>query len=579
MSLGEGARYLGARCRGVIVQQPSVREQSWQGLQGRQFDVIVIGGGVLGAATARDAALRGLSVALVEADDIASGTSSKSSKLIHGGFRYLEQGDLPLVFESVSERQIMMKVAPHLVRPLGFLFPIYKHDPVRLATLRLGLFVYEGLALFRSPKLHRKLDADEVHKEFPLLRTDGLKGAPLFWDCATDDARITLENIIDAQRAGAVVLTHARATRLFKDASGRLRGVEVIDNLDRSATPRTIEIAGHAIVNATGPWADRTRSLSRDSHQLRLTKGVHIVLPASRLPIPHTIVAFHPVDHRVLFIIPWGDQVYVGTTDTDYEGDPALVRATRADVDYLLAAVHAYLPSVRIRPEEITATWAGLRALIRAEGVPPSQVSREHVITEDPDGLITIAGGKLTTHRRTGAEITDHLLRWFERSGQAHSPLKSIDTAHLPLPGAVDWPEDDDGQIVAKRIDTLVSGRLPAETTRYLADRYGTLGLALAREAARDERLLAPLVPGRPEILGQVDWAVHQELAATVTDFMERRTQLFFRAVDQGLSALPAVSARMALLLGWTEEQRERYVREYMEEVARSRAWRDEPTA
>jgi glycerol-3-phosphate dehydrogenase len=560
------------------VQQPSVREQAWKQLQGHEFDLIVVGGGVLGAATARDAALRGLRVALIEANDIASGTSSKSSKLIHGGFRYLEQGELSLVFESVSERQTMMKVAPHLVRPLGFLFPIYQNDPVRLATLRLGLMVYEGLALFRSPKLHRKLDVDEITKAVPQLRTDGLRGAPLFWDCATDDARITLENVIDARRAGATVITHARVDQMLKGPKG-LRGVRVVDNLDRGPSPRQIEVSGKAIVNATGPWADRTRSLSRPSHQLRLTKGVHIVLPASRLPIPHTIVAFHPKDHRVLFFIPWGDQVYIGTTDTDYDGDPALVRATRADVDYLLEAVHAYMPGLRVRPEEITATWAGLRALIRAEGVPPSQVSREHVITEDPEGMITIAGGKLTTHRRTGIEVVEQVLKWLRSSGRGHSPVKSVDSAHLPLPGAVDWPADDDGKIVAGQVDAAAGGRLPAPTCRYLADRYGTLALPLVKEAVKDERLLAPLVPGRPEILGQVDWAVHEELAATVTDFMERRTQLFFRDEQQGLTAVPAVAQRMAALLGWTEAQREESVREYEEEVARSRAWRDEAPA
>jgi glycerol-3-phosphate dehydrogenase len=558
------------------VQQPSVRDQAWKQLQEREFDLIVIGGGVLGAATARDAALRGLRVALIEANDIASGTSSKSSKLIHGGFRYLEQGELSLVFESVSERQVMMKVAPHLVRPLGFLFPIYKDDPVRLATLRLGLMVYEGLALFRSPKLHRKLDVDEIVKAVPQLRTEGLRGAPLFWDCATDDARITLENVIDATRAGATVLTHARVDELLKGpvarGSGGLRGVRVVDTL----SPRQVEVSGKVMINATGPWADRTRSLSRPSHQLRLTKGVHIVIPAHRVPIPHTIVAFHPRDHRVLFIIPWGDQVYIGTTDTDYEGDPALVRATRADVDYLLEALHAYMPSVAVKPEEITATWAGLRALIRAEGVPPSQVSREHVITEDPEGLITIAGGKLTTHRRMGIEVVDHALKWLRSSGRGHSPVKSIDSAQLPLPGAANWPEDDDGKIVAGQVDVAAGGRLPPQTCRYLADRYGTLAVPLVKEALADERLLAPLVPGRPEILGQVDWAVRHELAATVTDFMERRTQLFFRDAQQGLSAVPVVAERMGKLLGWTDAQREESVREYQEEVARSRAWRTE---
>lgn len=553
---------------------PPSRAETWERLSQKTFDLAIVGGGVLGAATARDAALRGLSVALIEQDDIASGTSSRSSKLIHGGFRYLEQGDLSLVFESVSERQVMMSVAPHLVRPLGFLFPVYKHDPVRLITLNLGLFVYEGLALFRSPKRHRNLSLDEIKQEIPLLRGEGLQGAPLFWDCATDDARITLENVIDARDHGAVVLNHARAVSLLS-SGGKISGVRVEDQLSAGESPRTVEIKAGCVVNATGPWSDRTRSMSvAGSHQLRLTKGVHIVFPAAKLKLPHTVVAFHPKDKRVLFIIPWGDQVYCGTTDTDYEGDPAEVRATRSDVQYLFEAIHAYFPSVRIEESEITATWAGLRALIRAEGVPPSQVSREHVITEDPSGLISIAGGKLTTHRRTGIEITDHVLRWLDRSGHPYSKPKKLDSSTLPLPGARDWPEDDDGALVAAQIDGVLGGRVSPETCRYLADRYGTLALPLARMALADERLLKPLIPGRPEIVAQIDWAVTRELAATVTDFMERRTQLFFRASDQGLSALPVVAARMAELLSWSDAQRQRSEQHYRDEVARSRAWK-----
>jgi glycerol-3-phosphate dehydrogenase len=273
-------------------------------------------------------------------------------------------------------------------------------------------------------------------------------------------------------------------------------------------------------------------------------------------------------------MIPWGDQVYCGTTDTDYEGDPALVSADRADIDYLLAAVDAYFPTVKVRPEEITATWAGLRPLIRAEGVAPSQVSREHVITVDPDGLVSIAGGKLTTHRRMGAEVVEEAVEVMKKGGHTLPPLKAVNTAQLPLPGAVDWPEDDDGTIVAQRIAEAATGLLPAETCRYLADRYGTRALDLARTAVADQRLLQPLVPGRPEILAQVDWAVHNELACTVTDVLERRTQLYFRDVDQGLGAVDVVADRMAELLDWSVAERARMVEGYRAEVARSRAWK-----
>jgi glycerol-3-phosphate dehydrogenase len=551
------------------------REAAWDTIGRDAFDLVIVGGGVIGAGAARDAALRGLRVAVVEANDIASGTSSRSSKLIHGGLRYLEQGDLSLVFESVTERRIMMHIAPHLARPLGFLFPIYAHDPVRLATLRLGLIVYEGLALFRSPKRHKTLSAAEILEEVPQLRSAGLRGGPLYWDCMTDDARLTLETLLDARNAGATLLTYARVDELLHGADGRISGVRVRD-VEGGAAGRTVDITAAAVINATGPWSDRVRSSGgRESHQLRCTKGVHIVAPAARVPVEHTIVCFHPKDQRLLFVIPWGDQVYIGTTDTDYEGDPRDVCATREDVDYLLEAVDAYFPTIRLRPEEITATWAGLRPLIRAEGVAPSQVSREHVITVDPDGLVSIAGGKLTTHRRMGAEVVDEAIKGLEKRNHPLPNLRAANTAQLALPGAVGWPDDDDGTQVGRRVSEAAGGLLPDATCRYLADRYGTRAIDLVHFAVANQELLQPLVPGRPEILGQVDWAVHEELARTVTDFMERRTQLYFRDVDQGLGAIAAVAGRMAELLGWSDSVREASAAEYRAEVARSRRWRE----
>ena len=484
-----------------------------------------------------------------------------------------EQGDLSLVFESVSERRIMMQLAPHLVRPLGFLFPIYTHAPVALTTLRLGLMVYEGLALFRSPKLHKTWSKKRLAKEIPLLETKELRGGPLYYDCMTDDARLTLETLLDAERAGAVVLTYARATKLQHGENGRIEAVSVRDGFGRLADVR---VRAGVVLNATGPWSDRVRSLGgKDSHQLRCTKGVHIVLPADRIPLPHTIVCFHPKDQRVLFIIPWADQVYVGTTDTDYEGDPAEVAADRADIDYLLEAVAAYFPTVKFEPHEITSTWAGLRPLIRAEGVAPSQVSREHVITVDDDGLVSIAGGKLTTHRRMGAEVVDATVEVMKRHGHEHPELKVVNTAQLKLPGALDWPAGGVAD-VARQVAEAGNGRLDEKTCAYLADRYGTRAVALARLAASEQRLSQPLVPGRPEILAQVDWAVTTEHARTVTDVLERRTQLYFRDTHQGLGAVSVVGERMAELLGWSDEERAASERRYQDEVARSRAWRRE---
>ncbi len=557
------------------------REQTWSRLAASTFDLVIIGGGVIGAAAARDAALRGLKVAVFDSNDTAAGTSSKSSKLVHGGLRYLEQREFSLVFESVNERRVLLQIAPHLVHPMGFAFPIYDDSPVKLTALRVGLMVYEGLALFRSPKRHRTLTRKETQVAFPELRSKGLKGSPLYWDCMTDDARITLEHLLDAQQNGAAVLTYGRVMGLLRDGHGRISGVRVKDALDDSANPREVEVQAHAVINATGPWSDRVRGLSQpDSHQLRCTKGVHIVVPAERIQAKHVVVCTHPKDKRVLFVIPWGDMVYVGTTDSDYEGNPREVAADRADVDYLIDSVNAYFPGVNLTDADVTATWAGLRPLIRAEGLSPSEVSREHTITVDPDGLISIAGGKLTTCRRMGAEVVQQAIDWMALSGNPRDNLHIANTAQQPLPGAVGWPEnDEDGQSVVRLVVEAAAGKLPKPTCRYLTERYGTRAIDLARMAVTDQRLLQPLLPHRPEILAQVDWAVKREMALTVTDFMARRTQLFFRDANQGLDAVETVAERMAELLGWGPERRQRSSDAYRAEVAMSRRWRIDPTA
>ncbi|NOY27059.1 MAG: glycerol-3-phosphate dehydrogenase [Oligoflexia bacterium] len=536
------------------------------------FDLLVVGGGITGAGAARDAARRGLRVALVEQKDLASGTSSRSSKLVHGGLRYLEQGEFSLVFESVTERRVLMEIAPHLVNPLGFIFPVYKNSRRGVFTVNVGMWLYDGLSLFRSPKRHRNLSRKDIAAEEPLLGQQDLKGAPLYYDCATDDARLTLENALDAAAQGAVVATYTRVVGFMRDEGGRIIGARVREQL----SGKELDVRAHAIINATGPWSDRTRALSMDggAARLRPTKGVHIVVDAERLAVNNAVVTFHPKDGRVLFAIPWGDRTYVGTTDTDYAEDPAEVAATCEDVAYLLAAVNSYFPSARLTPHDVISTWAGVRPLIQDVAEGESSVSREHDIRIDADGLITIAGGKLTTYRKMAEEVVDKAIGLLMLTGQVHDDLRQARTDKEPLPGAVGWPENDDHAAVARRVLEVGGGRLSEATARLLADSYGMRGLDVASLAADDQALVAPLVAGRPEILAQVDFAVHQELAATVCDIMIRRTQLFFRDVDQGLSACAAVAARMAHLLGWDEERTTQEELSYQAEVARSRRWR-----
>jgi glycerol-3-phosphate dehydrogenase len=543
-----------------------------------EFDVLVVGGGVTGCGIARDAARRGLSVVLVEMDDLASGTSSRSSKLVHGGLRYLEHYEFSLVFEAVSERRILMDIAPHLVNPLGFLFPVYQGSRRKLWLVNAGMWLYDGLSLFRSPKLHRKLSPAEVAKLEPAVTRERLAGAPLYYDCSTDDARLTLETALDATKAGATIATWCRVKSFVKTPEGRVEGAFVED----VHTGDLREIRASVVVNATGPWTDRTVAMSKplaSGGLLRPTKGVHIVVEREKLPVENAVVCFHPTDGRVLFAIPWGDRTYIGTTDTDYDGDPAEVAADADDITYLIDACAAYFPDHLLERADVISTWAGLRPLMAPVGkggdIDESAVSREHQIVVGQDGLITIAGGKLTTYRLMAAEVVDTVVKLLRLSNSLPGMLQASDTDTEPLPGAVGWPEDDDHAHVASLVLEAGSGAISEDTAKSLANTYGMRGVDVAKLAGKDPALAERLVPGRPEILAQVDWAVREELASTVTDVMVRRTQLFYRDHDQGLSAAAVVAARMAGLLAWDAETEASRLAAYQTEVALSRAWRE----
>lgn len=551
------------------------RDTTWQRLTTETFDLVVVGGGIIGTGAARDAALRGLKVALIEAVDLASGTSSRSSKLVHGGLRYLEQLQFGLVFESVNERQVLQNIAPHLVHPLGFLFPIFEHSPVKLTKLRLGLMVYDGMCLFRSPKLHTHLSSSKMAAQAPNLNRDKLQGGPLYYDCMTDDARLTLESALDAQNAGALLLTHAKVTGMERDEAGRITGVKVVDQLGPQARTQPAVVRCASVLNATGPWTDTTRGSAKPL--LRTTKGVHIVVPSARIPLDHTVVVLHPTDDRVMFVIPWGTETYIGTTDTDYHGDPRDVAADGEDVRYLLQAANSYFPEVHLGPKDVIATWAGLRPLIRQEGVDESAVSREHQIRVDDDGLITIAGGKLTTYRRMGDEVIDTVVTEMKKGAHRPAGLRTVHTDREPLLGAVGWPTTKDPLATLRAmVRDAVGDRLDDDVINHLTSRYGMRAIELSRFACADQARLERLVPERPEIMALVDWAVEEEQAFTVSDVMTRRTQLYFRDTEQGLTAVDKVAARMQLLLGWSDTERAHFAQEYRAEVDLSRRWRGE---
>lgn len=529
------------------------REAALQALSTRTFDLLVIGGGITGCGIARDAALRGLSVALVEKEDFASGTSSKSSKLIHGGLRYLEHAQFKLVFEGTNERALLMRLARHLVKPLPFLVPAYRANRHGLLKLDVGLWIYDALCGFNAPKLHKTYRAPKLIEVEPGLRTEHLKGGIIYYDCLTDDARLTLENALDARALGAVVLNYVRVQRLVLDGD-RVKGAELQD-LDPGA-PRapTLEVRARVVVNATGPWSDQVRSLVGDAPILKPTKGVHLVLDARRLPLRHAIVMLARRDHRVMFGIPWGKRTVLGTTDTFYDGPLDRVVATRDDAEYLLETANHYFPSAGLTRADILSSWAGLRPLVAPDsaGIDASEVSREHHLLERP-GFITIAGGKLTTYRRIAAEVVDRAVRQLGRT-------EPCTTAERALPGGDGIASDEE---LSALVEVLQRKGLTAPIARHLADTYGVRATAIAGRLTSWPGGAAPLDPELPYLAGEVDEAIEQELARSLTDVLARRVPLLLKGRDRGLGAAEAVADRMAQRLGWdrarVDEELSRY--------------------
>ncbi len=522
-----------------------LRQVAWNQLGEEVLDLFVIGGGINGAAVARDAVLRGLSVALVEMNDFASGTSSRSSKLIHGGVRYLEQGDLGLVLEACRERDLLRtRLAPHLVRAQPFVFPVYEDDALALWKLRAGLSLYDLLATFRNVRNHSMLSAARVRELEPTLLADGLVGGALYYDCWTDDARMTLETVLAARAGGATVLNYCEVTALGKDSSGRLASVDLRDRFTGEA--RTVR--ARCFVNVAGPWLDSVRRLDDPGAppRLRATKGVHAVFDRSRIGNRHAVVIRGAADDRVMFAIPWQSQTLVGTTDTYYDGDPAEVTADKDDVDYILAAANRAFPVANLTADDVINTYAGLRPLVAPEDeLDESEVSRDDRIFESPSGLISLGGGKLTTHRHVAEKIVNRA---------AHSighPVARSRTRRVPLPGAAG----------------IAPGRVresePLSTQEHIRNRYGAFGPEVANLVRTDANLAERLVGDRPEIKAEVLWAVDHEMAMTVEDVLSRRLQVGLRSRGRGCDVAAETARLMAEHFDWDEQRYKQEAEEY----------------
>jgi glycerol-3-phosphate dehydrogenase len=534
----------------VVADAAAWRERVRRRLQVESFDVVIVGGGITGAGVARDAALRGLRVALLEAGDFASGTSSRSSRLIHGGVRYLEHGHLHLVFESSRERRVLMRIAPHLVRPLAFVWPVYRGARISRLKLAAGLGLYDALSMFRNVARHDRLSRREVMESEPELRSDDLLGGARYYDAATDDARLTLANVVAAVELGAAVLNHAAVTG-FEIVNNRVRGVAARDAISGDE----FTIRAGTVVNATGPWSDELRAMETRIEHTSVTgsRGAHIAVPRERVRNRQAVTMLHPVDGRVLFTLPAGDQAIIGTTETPTGAADRESRATQADVTYLLDAANSYFPQAQLSTTDVIAAWSGIRPLARQLATDDvGSASREHTIVRGPKGVVHVTGGKLTTYREMASQVVN---------GFAKRSVAAERTASIALPGgerSVEDLLDEAAQVVA---DEAVRTHLVHSYGSRWADVWS---LGADRPELRDR-----LSPSHAVIGAEMVYGVRREMAMTLGDLLIRRTHLAFEMPDQALVVASAIVDRLAPEFAWSGRHRESLLRAFEDEVSR----------
>ena len=533
---------------------PEERKEAWSELQDGEYDVLVIGGGVTGAGAALDATTRGLRTALVEARDFASGTSSRSSKLFHGGLRYLEQLNFGLVAEALKERELMLTtIAPHLVHPVSFLYPL-SHRVWERPYVATGLAMYDQMGGARSVPRQKHLTRGGALKQFPGLKSDALVGAVRYYDAQADDARHTLTVARTAAHYGAVVRTSTEVVRLVKEAD-RVVGAVVRD----AETGDEATIRAKVVINATGVWTDDVQKMSggRGRFRVRASKGVHILVPRDR--IAGEVGLILRTEKSVLFVIPWGQQWIIGTTDTDWTHDLAHPAATAGDIEYLLEHVNKVL-ATPITKDDILGVYAGLRPLLAGESEQTSQLSREHAVARPHPGLISIAGGKYTTYRVMAKDAID-------ATAEDLGTIKESVTEHVPLVGA-----DGYAAMLNLSHDLAEETGLPEWRIEHLLGRYGSKLHEVLALAEDDPSLLEPVKSAENYLRAELKYAVTDEGALHLTDVLARRTRMSIETKHRGVDAAQETADIMGAVLGWSEEQKRQEIETYTERVAAERA-------
>ena len=543
---------------------PGARDAAIETMASRELDVLVVGGGVVGAGCALDAVTRGLDVGLVEARDFASGTSSRSSKLIHGGLRYLEMLDFGLVREALRERGLLLqRLAPHLVRPVAFVYPLTRRLWER-PYVAAGLTLYDAMGAAagaaRGLPRHRHMTRKQALREVPSLRRDALVGAVQYYDAQVDDARHTMTVVRTAAQYGAHVASRARVVGFLREGE-RVVGARVRD-LEHG---REVEVRARQVVNATGVWTDETQAMvgERGQFKVRASKGIHLVVPRDRIQSGSGLIL--RTEKSVLFVIPWGRHWILGTTDTDWQLDKAHPAASSRDIDYLLEHVNRVLVTPLTR-EDVEGVYAGLRPLLAGESEESSQLSREHVVAHPVPGLVVVAGGKYTTYRVMAADAIDEVVRALDFR------VAPSCTATIPLAGAEGfWAAWNGRRRMAE------SSGLHVARIEHLLHRYGALTSEVLALVAADPALGEPLDGADDYLAAEIAYAASHEGARHLDDVLTRRTHISIETWDRGVSSTPHVAALMAGVLGWSEEQTVKEISHYLARIDAEHASQQQP--
>ncbi|EGQ2713936.1 glycerol-3-phosphate dehydrogenase/oxidase [Staphylococcus pseudintermedius] len=539
-------------------------------MQNEAYDLIVVGGGITGAGIALDATARGMKVALVEMQDFAQGTSSRSTKLVHGGLRYLKQLQVGVVAETGKERAIVYENGPHVTTPEWMLLPMHKGGTFGKFSTSIGLAMYDRLAGVKKSERKKMLSKKATSAKEPLVKQDGLKGGGYYVEYRTDDARLTIEVMKKAAEQGADIMNYTKVTNFLYDNKEKVNGVAVVDRLGNE----TFEIKGKKVVNATGPWVDEVRSAdySKNNKQLRLTKGVHVVIDQSKFPLRQAVYFDTEKDGRMIFAIPREGKAYVGTTDTFYNNDKSKPLVNQEDRDYLVDAINYMFPTVHITDADIESTWAGVRPLIFEEGKDPSEISRKDEIWEGKSGLLTIAGGKLTGYRHMALEIVDLVEKRLKQEYKLK--FKEVDTKHIPISGGDVGGSANFEQFIEDKVAAAKAMNLDTDLARRLATKYGSNvdDLFAIAQAAQHQNTGLPL-----ELYVELVYGVQNELVVKPTDFLVRRIGALYFDIDTVLRHKDTVVDVLADLLGYDANVKAVYKQELEEAIQEARHGQHQP--